>query len=88
MTLTGVAGAADGSVPGIRVAMLVLEARTRSTKVTLSDEHDDFRWLPLDQVCSFKLRPGFDRLFASYAAGCPPTKRGKPPRINVRQRVR
>lgn len=68
VTPTGVAGAADGSVPGIRVAMLVLEARTRNTKVTLSDEHDDFRWLPLDQVCSRKLRPGFDQFFAGYAA--------------------
>ena len=70
VTPTGVAGAADGSVPGIRVAMLVLETRTRSTKVSLSDEHDDFRWVPPDQVFSLKLRPRFDQFFAGYAARC------------------
>ncbi|MBI5388314.1 MAG: NUDIX domain-containing protein [Verrucomicrobia bacterium] len=64
--LTGVAGAAEGSVPGLQVAMLILEGRTRATKVTLSNEHDDFRWLRLDEVGSLKLRPGFDRFFASY----------------------
>lgn len=62
------AGAAEGSVPGIRVAMLVLEARTRGTQVTLSDEHDDFLRMPLDQVGSLELRPGFDQFFADYAA--------------------
>ncbi len=69
VTLTGVAGAAEGSVPGVRVAMLILEGRTQSTKVILSDEHDEYQWLPLDKVRSLKLRPGFDRFFASYAPG-------------------
>ena len=66
--LTGVAGAAEGSVPGVRVAMIILEGRTRTTQVTLSDEHDEFRWLPLDEVCALKLRPGFDQFFADYTA--------------------
>lgn len=64
--LAGVAGAAEGSIPGLRVVILILEARTRTTKVTLSAEHDAFQWLPLDKVRSLKLRPGFDRFFASY----------------------
>ena len=79
VTPSAVAGATDGYVPGVRVAMLVLEARTRSTNVRLSDEHDDFRWLPLDQVCSLKLRPGFDQFFAGYEARSkrrPTTKTG------------
>ena len=69
ISISGVAGAADGSIPGKRVAMLILEGCTRSTKVTLSDEHEEFQWLPLDKVCSLKLRPGFDRFFASYTLG-------------------
>ena len=81
VTLTGVAGAAEGSVPGVRVAMLVLEARTRSTKVSLSDEHDDFHWLPLDQVGALELRPGFDQFFADYAAR---TKRLSPKKTSAK----
>ncbi len=70
VVLTGVAGATDGSVPGVRVAALVLEARSRKTRVTLSDEHDEFRWLPIDQAASLKLRPGFDQFFADYTHRC------------------
>lgn len=81
VTLTGVVGAAEGSVPGVRVAMLVLEARTRRTKVILSDEHDDFRWLSLDQVGSLELRPGFDQFFADYAAR---TKRLSPTKTSAK----
>jgi 8-oxo-dGTP pyrophosphatase MutT (NUDIX family) len=66
ITITGVAGAAEGPVPGLRVAMLVLEGRTRGTRVQLSDEHDAFRWLPLGQAKSLELRPGFDRFFSRY----------------------
>jgi ADP-ribose pyrophosphatase YjhB (NUDIX family) len=65
--LTGVAGAVDGSVPGVRVAMLILEGRPRKSKITLSVEHDDFRWLPLAKVKSLKLRPGFAEFFAGYS---------------------
>jgi 8-oxo-dGTP pyrophosphatase MutT (NUDIX family) len=76
--LTGVAGAADGSVPGVRVAAIILEARTRQTKVTLSDEHDEFRWLPLEKVASLKLRPGFDQFFADYTHRCLSQKKPAP----------
>jgi len=92
-TLSGVAGAVDGSIPGVRVAMLILEGRTRSTRVTLSDEHDDFAWLPLEEVCTLKLRPGFDRFFASYVRHCAEgtVKRSpehKPRPLSPRSRVR
>ncbi len=90
VTLTGVAGAVEGSVPGVRVALLILEARTSTTQITLSKEHDAFQWLPPAEVVSLKLRPGFDRFFAAYAAHRPnmpvqtakarstPTQRTKP----------
>lgn len=86
VTLTGVAGAADGSVPGVRVALLILEARTRTTQITLSDEHDAFQWLPLTEVLSLKLRPGFDKFFTNYVAQCSQksAKRAKSKRDSAR----
>lgn len=66
VTITGVAGVGEGNIAGVHVALLILESRTRGTKVTLSDEHDDFRWLPLEQIASLKLRPGFGQFFADY----------------------
>lgn len=66
--LTGVAGAVEGSVPGVRVALLIMEGDSNTSQITLSDEHDDFRWLPLDEAASLKLRPGFDLFLAEYAA--------------------
>jgi 8-oxo-dGTP pyrophosphatase MutT (NUDIX family) len=64
---TGIAGAVEGSVPGLRVAMLIMEGRATDTNVTLSDEHDDYRWVPLNKVSSLNLRPGFDVFFRSYS---------------------
>ena len=62
----GVAGAVEGRIPGLRVVMLILEGVAAETNVTLSSEHDAYRWVTLRQVCSLNLRPGFDRFFASY----------------------
>ena len=66
VTPCGVAGAADGSIPGLRVAMLILEGRATESQVTLSSEHDTHAWLPASQILSLKLRPGFDTFFARY----------------------
>lgn len=63
---TGVAGASDETMPGLRVALLFFEGRTTQTKVTLSAEHDTYRWLPLAEVPLLKLRPGFKRFLAGY----------------------
>lgn len=66
ITLRGVAGAAECSVGNLRVALLILEATTTSTTITLSSEHEDYRWLSLDEVKSLQLRPGFDVFFERY----------------------
>ena len=76
----GVAGAVEGSVPGKRVVMVILEGRASSSKVTLSSEHDAFLWVPLAQVGAQKLRPGFDRFFSQYAVQ-PSRKKSKPPGV-------
>ncbi len=62
----GVAGAVESSVPGLRVAILILEGRSTQTHVTLSPEHDSHAWLPLARIGSLKLRTGFDTFFAQY----------------------
>jgi ADP-ribose pyrophosphatase YjhB (NUDIX family) len=77
---TGVAGAVEGSVPGLRVAMLIMEGRAAESKVTLSREHDEYRWVPLPKVCSLNLRPGFDSFFASY--------KNRPSRTRTKRRPR
>ncbi len=61
-----VAGAAEGSIPGTRVAMLVLEGLAAESKVRLSSEHDAYGWVTVNEARSLKLRPGYDTFFASY----------------------
>lgn len=63
--LDGVAGATEASVPGLRVAALVLTARALSSQVTLSAEHDAYRWVTPAQAAKLALRPGFLKLFES-----------------------
>jgi 8-oxo-dGTP diphosphatase len=71
---TGVAGAVESSASGMRLAILVLEGSTSKTSVTLSEEHDTYCWLPVGQIESLKLRPGFDTFISTYASG---PRRGK-----------
>jgi 8-oxo-dGTP diphosphatase len=63
---TGIAGAVEGTLPGLCVVLLILEGRSTDMRVTLSSEHDAYRWISLSQVCRLKLRPGFDKFFAQY----------------------
>jgi 8-oxo-dGTP pyrophosphatase MutT (NUDIX family) len=67
VTPTGIAGASECTVGGLRVAMLFFEAGTAKTEVTLSPEHDTFCWLPPGRAASVKLRPGFERFIEDYA---------------------
>ena len=62
VTPSGVAGAVEGSIPGLRVAMLILDARVPSRsgcEVTLSKEHDTFCWVAPAEAAKLKLPPGF-----------------------------
>ena len=76
VTPSGVAGAAEGSIPGLRVAILILEGRATESNVTLSSEHDTYRWVSPAQVRLLKLRPGFDAFFGQYL-GWRPRKKSK-----------
>ena len=86
VTPRAVAGAVEGSVPGLRVAMLVLEGRTTDSKVTLSSEHDTHCWVPLARVPALKLRPGFDKFFAQYSARPFPKKSGNSTAANEQRK--
>jgi 8-oxo-dGTP diphosphatase len=76
---TGVAGAVEGSIPGLRVALLILEGKSSDTEINLGGEHDAFLWVPLSQVSSLKMRPGFDRFLDQYRNKSRPRRQGKVP---------
>jgi 8-oxo-dGTP pyrophosphatase MutT (NUDIX family) len=40
------------------VRAVVFAARTSQTEVRLSDEHDDFKWLPIDEALALVENPG------------------------------
>ena len=45
ISLEGVAGVSEHEMPAVRVAVLFLEARAKSSKVQLSREHDAYEWV-------------------------------------------
>lgn len=45
ISLDRVAGAVGWELPGLNVAVLIMEARKEAGTVTLSDEHTDFDWV-------------------------------------------
>ena len=48
--ITGLAGATAFETPEVNVVLLCLEARATGGKVKLSEEHDDFAWVPLNDL--------------------------------------
>lgn len=58
-------------LPGWHVVLLVLEARTRSKRVTISDEHEDAKWTTLEEALELDLspqvRPFLERVHADFA---------------------
>lgn len=48
--LDTVAGASHYETPELRLAVLFMNARLVSGQVRLSDEHDEFRWVPLPDL--------------------------------------
>jgi 8-oxo-dGTP diphosphatase len=48
--ITGLAGATQFEMATVVVVLLCMEARLTGSEVKLSDEHDDFAWVPLDEL--------------------------------------
>jgi 8-oxo-dGTP diphosphatase len=67
LTITGVAGAAGGEIPGLNLAYLFLHGTVDSESVHISDEHDDCRWLALEEAESLNLLPALKDFINSIA---------------------
>jgi 8-oxo-dGTP diphosphatase len=48
--ITGLAGATQFEMPAVNVVMLCMEARIVDCQINLSEEHDDFAWVPLNEI--------------------------------------
>jgi 8-oxo-dGTP diphosphatase len=59
LTLTGVAGAGEGRIPNLNLAYMFMEGTVDSEAVILSDEHDDFKWISLEDARQLDLFPAF-----------------------------
>ena len=68
VSITGVAGATEYELPAVRSVVLFLDARTRSNKVRLSDEHDAHTWVPLRQVLRMDLSDQLRSFLKRYLA--------------------
>lgn len=66
--LGDVAGAYGFELPKVKVATLCLEARIVGGTVCLSEEHDDFAWVPLETMQQWDLTPSMRAFALSYAA--------------------
>jgi 8-oxo-dGTP diphosphatase len=64
--LTKLAGATQYEMPEAHIILLCLEARSQSTAVRLSEEHDDFAWVPLGEIARLKLTPGVGDFMIEY----------------------
>jgi len=67
VSLTRVAGAAESELPERKVAYLIMEASLESGKVRLSDEHDDYQWVPVTELPHVDLAMQFRAFTESYA---------------------
>ena len=50
VSIDGVAGAIEYEMSSVRVVLLFLEAGLVSGELTLSKEHDEYKWVPRDKV--------------------------------------
>lgn len=66
LTLTGVAGAGAGSIPNLNLAYMFMTGIVDSENVILSDEHDDFKWISLEDARQLDLLPALK----SYIKSC------------------
>ena len=48
--ITGLAGATQFEMPAVQVILLCMEACVKAGEVLLSDEHDEFAWIPLREI--------------------------------------
>ena len=62
-----VVGAGESVLPDRRIAYLFLEGKPVAGVVKLSDEHEDFAWVPRHELTSYDISPQFRAIAAAYA---------------------
>jgi len=60
-------GLAESELPHVRVVTLILEARLVNGQVRLSDEHDDFAWVPIEELPDVDLIEEFRPFARQYS---------------------
>ena len=66
--ITNLAGATQFEMPKVNVALLCMEARILDGELTLSDEHDDSAWVPLNELAQWKLADQIRDFMLDYAS--------------------
>jgi 8-oxo-dGTP diphosphatase len=64
--LDHVAGSAESEFREWRVAHLIMEGRPVSGKVVLSDEHDDYQWVPISKLPEMDMPEHFRAFAVEY----------------------
>ena len=67
--ITALAGATEFEVQAANVVLLCMEARPISGKISLSREHDAFKWVRAEELTDLKLPPAIHDFMIEYAAG-------------------
>lgn len=65
IALDGVAGVSEFELPNIRIVALYMKAHVIEGKVKLSEEHENYTWLPLKEFTAKKLTPALQNVIPS-----------------------
>jgi 8-oxo-dGTP diphosphatase len=66
--IVGLAGVTQFEMTKANVVLLCMETRTVSGEIKLSDEHDDFAWVPLEEFPKWALPEQIAPFMLEYAA--------------------
>jgi len=65
--IIGLAGATQFEMPKVKVVLLCMEARIGGGVIRLSNEHDDFAWVPLGELTRLPLPEQVGDFMLDYA---------------------
>jgi 8-oxo-dGTP diphosphatase len=62
IALDGVAGISEFELPHVKVVVVYMNAHVVEGEVCLSEEHQDYAWLPISELSSMGLTPALQRV--------------------------
>jgi 8-oxo-dGTP diphosphatase len=65
--ITGLAGATQFEMPAVNVVQLCMEARVTGGTLELSEEHDDFAWVPFNEFFQHEIHVLVRDFMLAYA---------------------